>query len=601
MKILLTTFNAKYVHSSLSLYSLRANVPEEYNVQLLELTINMPFMSCLSEVAAREPDILMFSTYIWNRERTLEFVREIRKILPDIRIFLGGPEATGQGVQILEEHSDIEGIFMGEGEETFREFTERILAGNSLTGIKGLLLRDRQFTPRGYLDLDSLNFPYRDEDLEANQEKLIYYESSRGCPFSCAYCLSSLEKRTRYKSLEIVYAELERLLLYKPQTIKFVDRTFNLNSDRTKSVLRFIRKLAPEGTCFHFEVSADLFDEETMDILAEMPVGLVQLEVGLQSTNPETLEHCKRKTNVEKIRQNLLRLVERENIHIHLDLIAGLPAEDYTSFRSSLSEALGMRPHMLQLGFLKLLPGSALSADREKYGIVATDTPPYEVLSTEVLSFEDLCRLKKAERAIDGFYNSNIMRNLMHVIPPIYPGGSMQFFLDLDEHYQKEKVGKHKGMVRRFHAVWNMIDETGRCADQELLRDLLLFDYCLMDYKKFIPDFFLVEHDSQTQLSEALSANGELLRQVHALTNNKTMKETYKFTRLVSISQQSYRHLQKRPMLFEGDEAGEGQIREDIKESLRPIWESDGSRNILLLDYGITRGIFGVPRILTIK
>jgi hypothetical protein len=601
MKILLTTFNAKYVHSSLSLYSLRANVPEEYDVQLLELTINMPFMTCLSEVAAREPDILMFSTYIWNRERTLGFVNEIRKILPDVRIFLGGPEATGQGAQILAEHPYVEGIFMGEGEETFREFTGKILAGESFNDIKGLLLRDQQFTPRDYLDLDGLNFPYRDEDLEANREKLIYYESSRGCPFSCAYCLSSLEKQTRYKSLEIVYEELKRLLLCKPQTIKFVDRTFNLNSDRTKLLLRFICKLAPEGTCFHFEVSADLFDGETMEILVDMPVGLVQLEVGLQSTNPVTLEQCRRRTNVDKIRQNLLQLVERENIHIHLDLIAGLPAEDYTSFRSSLSEALAMRPHMLQLGFLKLLPGSALSADRDKYGIVATDTPPYEVLGTDVLNFEDLGHLKKVERALDGFYNSNSMRNLMQVIPPIYPGGSLQFFLDLDEHYQNGQGGKYKGMVRRFHTVWNMIGETGQCADQELLRDLLLFDYCLMDHKKFIPDFFLTEHDSRAQLSDALTANGDLLRKIHKLTSNETLKETYKYIRILDVSQQCYRYLQKLPMLFEEDETAGGPILNDIKESLKPIWEADGSRKMLLLDYSIKRGIFGVPRILTIK
>ncbi|QRN86461.1 DUF4080 domain-containing protein [Clostridia bacterium] len=601
MKILLTTFNAKYVHSSLALYSLSANVPAKYKVQQLEMTINMSFMSCLAEVANKKPDILLFSVYIWNSERTLRFITEIRKIMPEIRIFLGGPEATGRCKQIFESQPEVEGIFIGEGEETFKEFCDRLYEGKPLVNLAGLMLRDCEFIPRPYLDMNSLRFPYTELDLEENRDKLIYYESSRGCPFSCAYCLSSLEKRTRYKNLSTVYEEITQLLQFEPQTIKFVDRTFNLDGVRTKSILKYIRSLAPQKTCFHFEVSADLFDEETMDILMDMPDNLVQLEIGLQSTNQETLKLCGRKTDVEKIRKNILRLVRQENMHIHLDLIAGLPAEDFYSFKKSFEDALAMHPHMLQLGFLKLLPGSSLDVRKEEYGIVSQDLPPYEVLKTGVLDFEELCFLKQAENAVDGFYNSSIMRNIMQIMPFIYPGGALQFFYDLDACYHNQEGGRYKGLNRKFYAVYRLIDETGLCADKELLRELIFLDYLFLSDKKFIPEFLLSGQKGQEQIIEKLSINRSYIDLISQLTDCKSSRDIYKYTRLLSVSRQCYLMMQKLPMLAVEKGIVDEKTIAGLQEVLSSIEGWDETRYILLFDYRYERGIFSVPRILNLQ
>lgn len=411
MKVLLTAVNAKYIHSNLAVYSIRANAGDYCSqIELAEYTINQYTEEILQDIYQKKPDMIAFSCYIWNIRQIRQLVRELHKVLPKVPIWLGGPESSYDAKGILEKYPEVAGIFVGEGEETFRKvcmFYDGKIA--SLDQIEGIAYREgEELIVKPYAlvkDLSSLKFAY--EDFHDFEHKIIYYESSRGCPFSCSYCLSSIDKSVRFRDLEKVKKELQIFLDAKVPQVKFVDRTFNCKVSHAMEIWTYIFEHDNGVTNFHFEVAADLLTEEELALFQKMRKGLIQLEIGVQSTNENTIDEIRRKMDFEKVAGLVGRIKEIGNIHQHLDLIAGLPKEDYESFGRSFDDVFALRPEQLQLGFLKVLKGSYMYENREAYGLVFGSEPPYEVLFTDWVSYDEMIRLKGIEQMVELYYNSH--------------------------------------------------------------------------------------------------------------------------------------------------------------------------------------------------
>ena len=411
MKILLNAVNAKYIHSNLAVYSIRANAGEYRDqIELGEYTINQYVEEILQDIYKKKPDLIAFSCYIWNIRHIRELVRELRKVLPKVPIWLGGPEASYDAEGLLKNYPEVTGVLVGEGEESFYELC-KFYDGKlkSLDEVKGIAYRkEGEIVVKPYAfvkDLSSLKFAY--EDFQDFEHKIIYYESSRGCPFSCSYCLSSIDKSVRFRSLDQVKAELQTFIDAKVPQVKFVDRTFNCKVSHAMAIWNFIHENDNGITNFHFEVAADLITEEELELFAKMRKGLIQLEIGVQSTNEETVCEIRRKMNFTKVADMVTRVKNLGNIHQHLDLIAGLPNEDYESFGKSFNDVFALYPEQLQLGFLKVLKGSYMYENREAYGLVYRSEPPYEVLSTNWVSYDEMIRLKGIEQMVELYYNSH--------------------------------------------------------------------------------------------------------------------------------------------------------------------------------------------------
>ena len=410
MKILLCAVNAKYIHSNLAVYSIRANAKEYRDqIELGEYTINQYVEDILQDIYKKKPDLLAFSCYIWNIRHIRELVRELRKVLPKVPIWLGGPEASYDAKGLLENYPEVTGVLVGEGEESFYELC-RYYDGKreTLEDVTGLCFRDVQLVETGFAfikDLSSLAFAY--EDFDDFAHKIIYYESSRGCPFSCSYCLSSIDKSVRFRNLELVKKELKTFSDAKVPQVKFVDRTFNCRASHAMPIWQFLHENDNGVTNFHFEVAADLITEEMLELFAKMRNGLIQLEIGVQSTNEDTICEIRRKMNFEKVAELVTKVKNMGSIHQHLDLIAGLPNEDYVSFGKSFDDVFALRPEQLQLGFLKVLKGSYMYENREAYGLMYRSEPPYEVLSTNWVTYDEMIRLKGIEQIVELYYNSH--------------------------------------------------------------------------------------------------------------------------------------------------------------------------------------------------
>ena len=411
MKILLTAVNAKYIHSNLAVYSIRANAKEyRARITLGEYTINQYVEDILQDIYKKKPDLIAFSCYIWNIRHVREIVRELRKILPSVPIWLGGPEASYDARGLLENYPEVTGVLVGEGEESFYELC-KFYDGKieNLADVKGIAYREDNeiiVKPLELVnDLSSLSFAY--EDFQDFEHKIIYYESSRGCPFSCSYCLSSIDKSVRFRDLELVKKELQTFIDEKVPQVKFVDRTFNCKVSHAMAIWNYIYEHDNGVTNFHFEVAADLITEEELKLFAKMRPGLIQLEIGVQSTNEETVCEIRRKMNFSKVAEMVTRVKEIGGIHQHLDLIAGLPNENYESFGKSFDDVFALRPEQLQLGFLKVLKGSYMYENRDAYGLVYRSEPPYEVLSTNWVSYDEMIRLKGIEQIVELYYNSH--------------------------------------------------------------------------------------------------------------------------------------------------------------------------------------------------
>ena len=507
MKFLLTAINAKYIHSNLAVYSLRAaalaaapasDKHEPFSVELAEFTINHRTEEILRDIFLRKPDVLLFSCYIWNIVYVRELAENCKKIMPEVPVWLGGPEVSYDAEKFLRENPAADGILCGEGEETFRLLAECYAAGQAdtehLAEIPGLVFREpvesaarpiRVNTPAPLPDLSALPFPYG--ELAEFENRIIYYESSRGCPFSCSYCLSSIEKSVRFRDIEKVCRELQFFLDRRVPQVKFVDRTFNCRKSHAMAVWSYILEHDNGITNFHFEIEAELLDEEELALLERMRPGLVQLEIGVQSANRETLKAVRRSTDLERLRSVVERIRDGKNIHQHLDLIAGLPFEDYESFGHSFDQVFALKPEQLQLGFLKVLKGAPMYEEARKYGIAYRSQPPYEVLFTPWLPFSDILRLKMIEEMVEIYYNSHQFGMTLGQLIPRF-SSAFAFFEQLALYYERNQEGQKSSRVRKYELLLGFASEHFP-EDEDRYRELLTIDYYLRERAKARPSF----------------------------------------------------------------------------------------------------------------
>lgn len=415
MKTIVTTLNAKYIHTCLALRYLKAYAEPEFPVEIVEFTIKDPAMNIVTELFSKQPDVIGFSCYIWNIEETIPVINMLKKIAPEVTIVLGGPEVSYDTEYWMKRLPEVDAIVIGEGEATFKELLSALKNGQDLANVKGIAYRSNgeiTFThPREKLDLNEIPSPFRfEDDLPHLPKRITYVETSRGCPFSCQFCLSSIEMGVRYFDIERMKEELLFLMDHGAKTIKFVDRTFNIKRDYALEMFQFLIDNHREGCVFQFEITADIMRPEIIEFLNEhAPPGLFRFEIGVQSTNDETNRLIKRRQNFEKLANIVTMIKNGGKIVQHLDLIAGLPKEDYASFRKTFDDVFALRPEELQLGFLKLLRGTGLRIQAKEFGYIYMDHAPYEILGNDVLSFAEIAKIKQVEDVLNKYWNDHRM------------------------------------------------------------------------------------------------------------------------------------------------------------------------------------------------
>ncbi|HCW27031.1 MAG TPA: B12-binding domain-containing radical SAM protein [Lachnoclostridium sp.] len=582
MKFLLAAINAKYIHSNPGVYSLRAfartKIPGA-DIEIGEYTINHQMDLILQDIYRRKPDFIGFSCYIWNISYIMEIVRDVKKVLPEAEIWLGGPEVSYDAKKVLTREPDVRGIMRGEGELTFTELVRAYLqrektsvpdgyTGESFRGqakeetsgcaentrmpenaegenahsdrldlsqIPGITYRAangeiEEHGPQRLLSLDEIPFYY--DDMAGFENRIVYYESSRGCPFSCSYCLSSIDKTVRFRSLDLVLPELQFFLDHKVPQVKFVDRTFNCKRERTLGIWRYLVEHDNGITNFHFEVSADIFDEEELELIGKMRPGLIQLEIGVQSTNPDTIREIHRHMDLVKLKRAVDRVYDYRNTHQHLDLIAGLPYENYESFMRSFDDVYRMRPDQLQMGFLKVLKGSYMEEQVAAYDLKYRGIPPYEVLSTKWLSYSDVIRLKGVEDMVEVYYNSGQFPATMKLLEKRFQRPS-EIFVNLAEYYEKNGLtGISHSRLARYEILYRFLEEDMREEERDHVtaakvpetgqpsladfRDSLMYDLYVREniksrpsfasdqspYKKEVREFFMAEEENPKWLTD---------------------------------------------------------------------------------------------------
>lgn len=506
MKILLAAINAKYIHSNLAVYSLRAYaqsyyVPKDANkileIEIAEYTINQQPDDILTDIYKRKPDVLCLSCYIWNLKYVEETVKEFHKICPHTHIWLGGPEVSYDGAEVLERLPEVIGVMKGEGEQTFAELSS-VYAGRGADkaaekfyAIDGITFRNEkghivENDWREVLDLSHIPFVYH--DMEDFRNKIIYYETSRGCPFACSYCLSSIDKTLRFRNLALVREELRFFLEKEVPQVKFVDRTFNCSHSHAMEIWKYISEHDNGITNFHFEVAADLINEEELCLFKKMRPGLIQLEIGVQSTNPKTIQEIRRTMRFQEVKRIVEEINSYKNIHQHLDLIAGLPFEDMASFKNSFNDVYRLHPQQLQLGFLKVLKGSLMERQKEAYKLVYKSTPNYEVLYTKWLSYEDILRLKGIEEMVEIYYNTGQFANTLMRLEEEF-SSPFDMYDRLRHHYEKNgRMNVQQKRSARYEILLKFI--AGLLPEKkDYYRELLTYDYYLRENAKTRPDF----------------------------------------------------------------------------------------------------------------
>lgn len=582
MKFLLAAINAKYIHSNPGVYSLRAfartKIPGA-DIEIGEYTINHQMDLILQDIYRRKPDFIGFSCYIWNISYIMEIVRDVKKVLPEAEIWLGGPEVSYDAKKVLTREPDVRGIMRGEGELTFTELVRAYLqrektsvpdgyAGESFRGqekektsgcaentrmpenaegenahsdrldlsqIPGITYRAangeiEEHGPQRLLSLDEIPFYY--DDMAGFENRIVYYESSRGCPFSCSYCLSSIDKTVRFRSLDLVLPELQFFLDHKVPQVKFVDRTFNCKREHTLGIWRYLVEHDNGITNFHFEVSADIFDEEELELIGKMRPGLIQLEIGVQSTNPDTIREIHRHMDLVKLKRAVDRVYDYRNTHQHLDLIAGLPYENYESFMRSFDDVYRMRPDQLQMGFLKVLKGSYMEEQVAAYDLKYRGIPPYGVLSTKWLPYSDVIRLKGVEDMVEVYYNSGQFPATMKLLEKRFQRPS-EIFVNLAEYYEKNGLtGISHSRLARYEILYRFLEEDMREEERDHVtaakvpetgqpsladfRDSLMYDLYVREniksrpsfasdqspYKKEVREFFMAEEENPKWLTD---------------------------------------------------------------------------------------------------
>ena len=527
MKILLTAINAKYIHSNLAVYSLQAYAAAHgHKIERAEYTINNQLEDILEKIYRQKPDVLLFSCYIWNIEYVKELVSEFHKLRPDVPIWVGGPEVSFETERFLRENPAVTGIMMGEGERTLTELcdyfkqceqdtqfttknreevqTELVRAhaeNEKRTGdlseikekmlekIDGISYRRSDGTVaiqplRSLLPMDELPFCYA--NLKDFEHRIIYYESSRGCPFSCSYCLSSVDKKLRFRSLPLVYKELQFFIDAKVPQVKFVDRTFNCQHEHAMGIWKYIKEHDNGITNFHFEISADLLREDELELISDMRPGLIQLEIGVQSTNGDTIREIHRTMRLEEVYRAVNRVKAGKNIHQHLDLIAGLPFEDYQRFQQSFNDIYALHPQQLQLGFLKVLKGSYMYEHAQEYGLVYRSRPPYEVMSSKWVSYDEMLEIRLVEEMLELHYNSGQFLTYLAVLEQKYDS-VFQLFLDMGHYYRSNGyLDCNHNRVHRTEIVLDFaaaVDPERKAVYQEAL----MFDLYKIEKSKSRP------------------------------------------------------------------------------------------------------------------
>ena len=570
MKFLLAAVNAKYIHSNPGIYSLKAYAertrgdlfPEgaglpSVHVEIGEYTINNQMEQILEDIYRRKPDMVGFSCYIWNIVPCLELVRDLHKVLPDTDIWLGGPEVSFDAPELLLREPEVLGIMKGEGEETFAALLncyEKLgmsvrksvgMSGcrdqekkaeefwQSLSSLPAAAYRGKDGTiqdhpVRPVMDMSRIPFLY--SRLEGFENRIIYYESSRGCPFSCSYCLSSVDKSVRFRDLELVKRELDYFLENRVPQVKFVDRTFNCRKSHALEIWRHIKEHDNGVTNFHFEIAADLLDEEELELIGTMRPGLIQLEIGVQSTNPRTIREIHRVMDLERLKKVVARINAGHNVHQHLDLIAGLPWEDYSSFHRSFNEVYAMEPEQLQLGFLKVLKGSFMYEQAENYGLVYRDKPPYEVLSTKWLSYDDVLKLKGIENMVEVYYNSGQFTRTLKYLEDWWKDAFVLYEQLADYYEQRGLTGLNHSRLARYEILHDFVEERTEGDFLMGAEDTLMCDLYLRENAKSRPSFALDQSPYKEKIRSLTPELRGLGTRVHAevLRSGKIMLFDYR-------------------------------------------------------------------------
>lgn len=511
MKILLVAINAKYIHSNPAVYSLKASAGKYGDfVDLAEYTINQRTEEIRKSIYHMKPDVLAFSCYIWNIAVIREILEDIHKILPDIPIWLGGPEASYKAKEYLKMFSGVTGVMVGEGEITFQKLVEAYVLASSqgelhdkITKIPGIVTGDCETGFPEVLPMNDIPFWYENQEEGAFENRIIYYESQRGCPFRCSYCLSSIDKKVRYRGLDKVYEELKWFLDRKVSQVKFIDRTFNCKEEHALSIWNFIHENDNGITNFHFEIAADLLTEAEIEVLKKMRPGLVQLEIGVQTTNTQTLKAINRVTDLEKLWKKVAALHENRNIHLHLDLIAGLPYEDIDSFIRSFNEVYSQKPDELQLGFLKVLGGSPISLQQEEFEIKHESNPPFEVFSTKWISYDDILRLKDVEEMLEVFYNSRQFENTIAYAEKQFKS-PFALYEALAKYYEKKGYFiSAPSRNARYEIFYQFcLENSEKNLDLTKVKEKLLHDMYLRENLKSRPSFAPDVKEKSTEIWE---------------------------------------------------------------------------------------------------
>lgn len=493
MKFLLVAINAKYIHSNPALYSLRAYAKEyKGSIEIVEYTINHYQEYILTEIYKKKPDVIAFSCYIWNFQYVKDIIQDLRKLLPQLPIWAGGPEVSYEVKEFLEENQAFTGLMYGEGEITFRHLMKHYIEEKTkeeLQQIKGIAYRNSKGEiivnpPQELMNMSDIPFCY--EEMEDFKNRIVYYETSRGCPFSCSYCLSSVEKKVRFRDLDLVKKELQFFIDQKVPQVKFVDRTFNCNHDHGMAVWKYIQEHDEGITNFHFEVSADLLNEEELALMKSMRPGLIQLEIGVQSTHLPTIYEINRTMDFTILKDIVIKIKEGKNIHQHLDLIAGLPFEDYSRFIQSFNDVYELKPEQLQLGFLKILKGSQMHKKAKEYEIIHKTKPTYEVMSTKWLSYDELLEIKKVEEMVEVYYNSGQFQITLPLLEKEFTSPFM-LFKSLGDFYEENHLsGMSHSRMKRYEILLEFIKKYAN-EEQSLYEESLIYDWYLRENAKSRP------------------------------------------------------------------------------------------------------------------
>lgn len=522
-KIVLTAINSQYVHLNVAVRYLKKYVEKNSDIKLdiYETNINNQLMNIIKDLFEKQPDMIIFSTYIWNKEYVFSITKELKKILPDVKIALGGPEVSYEWDKIMAENQEIDYIFTGEGEKVLLNFFTK-----DISEVKGVVYREGDNLKYNGIEplienLDIIPFPYDDEELQ-DRTKIFYYESSRGCPFNCSYCMSSIDKSVRYYSIDRTKEDLKRFIDSPIKLLKFVDRTFNLSKEKYMAIWRFLLENYREGITFHFEINANIFDDETLDFLETVPKGYFQFEIGVQTIDAQAMKSIGRINKLEKLEYNIRRI--SRNIHLHLDLIAGLPYETYDKFRESFDYVHRLKPEMIQLGFLKLLKGTKMYDEREKYGYKYFSKPPYEVFSNEFISFAEMVKLKNLEKVLDFYYNSEKFPESVQWIIENHYESAFSFYEDVAEYFDKRGYLKvsHKESTL-FTLLYEFYLDKG-LKEREIFVEYLKYDYLMLGKTGFYPEWFKSEKD------------GELYDELIRERNYKSIREGHKNSELERFS-----------------------------------------------------------------